>query len=329
MNTERNAMSTTQPSALQRARYVFGPVPSRRLGRSLGVDIIPKKTCTLDCVYCELGATDRRALRRMEYVPTEAVLEELRQALTDIPNIDVITFSGSGEPTLHSGLGRMIRAVKEMTVIPVAVLTNGTLMFLEEVRNDLLGADIVLPSLDAATEPVFRRINRPHPRLQLKRILDGLVEFRRIYKGHIWLEILLAKEFNDTPEELQALKNAAHRIKPDRLQLNTVVRPPAVAGVEPLDHDALAAIRMFFGPPCDIVEAAEEKVHPTTGQPDKERIVALLCRRPMTLVQLGLAMDSPEAAVQEAVSLLLRRGRIRRFEFHEEEYFEATETART
>ena len=223
----------------------------------------------------------------------------------------------------------MIRAVKEMTVIPVAVLTNGTLMFLEEVRNDLLGADIVLPSLDAATEPVFRRINRPHPRLQLKRILDGLVEFRRIYKGHIWLEILLAKEFNDTPEELQALKNAAHRIKPDRLQLNTVVRPPAVAGVEPLDHDALAAIRMFFGPPCDIVEAAEEKVHPTTGQPDKERIVALLCRRPMTLVQLGLAMDSPEAAVQEAVSLLLRRGRIRRFEFHEEEYFEATETART
>src|SRR5512135_2583332 len=173
----------------KRWSYIFGPVPSRRLGLSLGVDVIPKKVCTLDCVYCEVGATDKRALRRREYFPAEAIIAEVEGALASHANVDYISFSGSGEPTLNSKLGEIIRAVKAMTSIPVAVITNGTLFSLEDVRYDLIVADVVLPSLDAATQEVFEKIDRPHPQLRIETIIEGLREFRREYKGQLWLEI--------------------------------------------------------------------------------------------------------------------------------------------
>jgi wyosine [tRNA(Phe)-imidazoG37] synthetase (radical SAM superfamily) len=235
------------------APLVFGPKRSRRLGRSLAVDVIPRKTCPLDCVYCELGRTNHLTVARKEYVKAEAVLEELRVVLMNQREaVDHITLSASGEPTLNTKLGEIIREIKGMTAIPVAVLTNGVLLFREDVRRDLLQADIVLPSLDAASDHVFERINRPHGKLDLEEIIEGLVAFRKEFTGKIWLEILLVRGINDTPEELSLLKSAADRIRPDIIHLNTVVRPPAETWARRIEVEDLRKIRRFFGPSCRV-----------------------------------------------------------------------------
>jgi wyosine [tRNA(Phe)-imidazoG37] synthetase (radical SAM superfamily) len=232
---------------------VFGPKRSRRLGRSLAVDVIPRKTCPLDCVYCELGRTDHLTLERKEYVRADAVLEELREVLRNQEGeIDYITLSASGEPTLNSKLGEIIREIKRMTTIPVAVLTNGVLLFREDVRKDLLAADVVLPSLDAVSDHAFEAINRPHGRLDIEEVIDGLIAFRREFTGQIWLEILLVKGINDTPEELALLKSASERIGPDIIHLNTVVRPPAEGWARRVEVEDLRRIRRYFGPTCRV-----------------------------------------------------------------------------
>jgi len=187
-------------------RHIFGPVPSRRLGFSLGIDIIPAKTCTLNCVYCQLGPTACPTLKRKPYVTTKTILAEITTVLKDNPAIDYLTFSGSGEPTLNSEIGKMIQKVKKITTIPVTVLTNGTLLYIPEVRRSLMDADVVLPSLDAASEPVFRRINRPHPNLNLELIIEGLRRFGKEYRGKIWLEVMLVKGVNDSDTELNKIR---------------------------------------------------------------------------------------------------------------------------
>ena len=232
---------------------VFGPKHSRRLGRSLAVDVIHLKTCPLDCVYCELGRTDRLTLQRREYVKVDDILEELRAVLAKQHNgIDHITLSASGEPTLNSKLGEIIREIKEMTTIPVAVLTNGVLLFREDVRRDLLQADIVLPSLDAVSDHVFERINRPHGRLDIEEIINGLVAFRKEFTGQIWLEILLVKGINDATEELALLKTVTEWIRPDIIHLNTVARPPAESWARRVEVEDLRRIRRNFGPSCRV-----------------------------------------------------------------------------
>ena len=208
-------------------QHLYGPVPSRRLGRSLGVDLVPPKICTYDCVYCQVGKTTEMTLQRMEYIPTEEVLEEVRDFLSKgEATIDHFSLSGSGEPTLHSQIGLVIKGIKGMSPIPVAVLTNGSLLYLDEVRDDLLQADIILPSLDAVSEEVFTRINRPHKGILVEKVIEGLVEFRKDYQGQIWLEILFCKGINDGEDELHQMKRAVDRMQPDRIQINTVVRPP-------------------------------------------------------------------------------------------------------
>jgi len=232
---------------------VFGPKHSRRLGRSLAVDVIHLKTCPLDCVYCELGRTDRLTVERREYVKADAVLEELRTVLRkQHDGIDHITLSASGEPTLNSKLGEIISEIKKMTTIPVAVLTNGVLLFREDVRKDLLQADVVLPSLDAASDQVFERINRPHGRLDIEEIIEGLVAFRKEFTGQIWLEILLVKGINDLTEELSLLKTVTEWIRPDIIHLNTVVRPPAEGWARRVEVEDLRRIRRYFGPSCRV-----------------------------------------------------------------------------
>lgn len=242
-------------------KYIFGPVPSRRLGLSLGVDIIPIKTCTLDCIYCQVGKTTCKTIERKEYVSPEKVLAELKEVLQIGKKIDYITLSGNGEPTLNSKLGEIIKGIKKLTALPVAVITNGTLLTDKNVREELLSADLVMPSLDAATQEIFEKIDRPHPLLKIENVIEGLMEFKKIYSGKFWLEIMLVKGINDNQNELNALKKAVKKIEPDRIQLNTPVRPTCEKELQILSAKELLAIKEFFGNKCEILVQLDKKKH--------------------------------------------------------------------
>jgi wyosine [tRNA(Phe)-imidazoG37] synthetase (radical SAM superfamily) len=276
--------------------YVFGPVPSRRLGLSLGVDLIPPKTCTFDCLYCQVGRTTAVSLIPEEHVPVAAVVEELKRKLLD-RRPDVVTLAGSGEPCLHSGFGRIISAAKDMADIPVALLTNGSLFWKGEVRKRALGADIIMPTLTSARETTFRTIHRPHPELSLDRIVSGLRLLRREYKGRIFLEIVFLAGINDTDEEVSALKGLVAGISPEKIQLNTVVRPPADAGARPLDRKRLEDIKVFLGGKAEIVAELPRK-STTEGAKGAEGVLDMLTRRPMRQsdVETALGLDAEEVA---------------------------------
>jgi wyosine [tRNA(Phe)-imidazoG37] synthetase (radical SAM superfamily) len=240
--------------SLNAPKYIFGPVPSRRLGRSLGIDLVPYKTCTFDCIYCDLGRTTHKTASRQSYVPPEEIHYELERALSDSEKRpDFVTLSGSGEPTLNTAIGEVIRGVKEITSLPVAVITNSSFLSLEEVRKDVAKADLVVPSLDAVTPALFEYINRPHPSLNIKQIVAGLIQFRRQYRGQIWLEILFCRGVNDSREEVEKMRAVIERIEPDRIQLNTPVRPPAEDFAFPLTLAQLEEIRGRFGDKAEII----------------------------------------------------------------------------
>ena len=291
-------------------KYVFGPVPSRRLGYSLGVDIVPAKTCNLNCVYCELGRTTRQTLERRSYVPMDEVLADIRKAVETIEQIDFITFTGSGEPTLNTDLGRMIDAVRAFTDIRIAVLTNGTLLYLPEVRRDLARADVVIPSLDAVTENAFRKVNRPHGRLNLSEIIEGLKQFRQEYDGQIWLEILFVKGLNDQPEHVRQLQRVVQGIRPDRVQLNTVVRPPAESNIEPVTQEWLEAVRRQIGGKAEVIASFQPHDHQRICDNKMDTILALVSRRPVTLQDIHDSLGYSEADIREVLDHLRQQGRI-------------------
>jgi wyosine [tRNA(Phe)-imidazoG37] synthetase (radical SAM superfamily) len=203
-------------------KYVFGPVPSRRLGQSLGIDTIPLKTCNWNCVYCQLGRTQPVTNEREEYVPSEEILAEVQEALSshESGEIDWVTFVGSGEPTLHSRIGWLIGQVKRMTDLPVAVITNGSLLYRPEVRQELRAADATMPTLDAGEAMLYRQINRPHPDVTYERLLDGLKAFRQEYTGKLWMEVMLVRGLNDLPQALWDIAKALQEIKPDAIHIN-------------------------------------------------------------------------------------------------------------
>jgi wyosine [tRNA(Phe)-imidazoG37] synthetase (radical SAM superfamily) len=263
-------------------RHVFGPVPSRRLGYSLGVDIIPPKHCTYDCIYCQIGKTTDKEIERKSFYDPELVADEVARKVTSA-HVDVITFSGSGEPTLNSDLGTMIRKVKEKVATPVAVITNGSLLYDRDVRLDLAEADMVLPSLDAVTEEVFQRINRPHPLLDIRKIIEGVKEFRAECTKPIWLEIMLIKNVNDDPDELKKMVKIVSMLNVDRIQLNTVMRPPSEETALRLEEGDLQAICKLFGPRCEVI-CSFERTEEMPAQADwTEIILETLRRRPLTL----------------------------------------------
>jgi wyosine [tRNA(Phe)-imidazoG37] synthetase (radical SAM superfamily) len=302
-------------------RTVFGPVPSRRFGRSLGVDVIPRKLCTLDCVYCEVGRTDKRGLARREYIPTDIILKELRAALAAHPGVDCVTFSGSGEPTLHAGLGDLLRAARQMTSAPLVVLTNGTLLWKEDVRKDLTTADIVCPSLDAVSEDVFRRIDRPHPRLTAVQVIEGLVEFRRQFQGKMWLEVLFVLGMNDHDEEVWLLRQAIDRIAPDKVQINTVVRPPAEPWAHPVSHERLEQIRTMLGPRAEIISPTRERSCAPAHLPSDQEMLDVVARRPMSAVDVAAGLGVDSATVASALDALVASGRLRIVEFEGNRYY--------
>jgi wyosine [tRNA(Phe)-imidazoG37] synthetase (radical SAM superfamily) len=276
--------------------YLYGPVPSRRLGRSLGVDIVPFKVCTLDCVYCQLGKTTETTVERKDFVPVGEVLAELKEKLARGVDADFITISGSGEPTLNSRLGEIVDGVKKITDIPVAILTNGTLLYRQEVRADCARADVVLPSLDAGDELTFQRINRPHPGLSIEKLINGLCAFRDEFSGQLWLEVFLIEGFNTDTAQIDRIKDAINHIHPDKIQLNTAVRPPAETEVKILEPARMEAIAKRFGekyevvacysPPCSASlngGAAEDVSADPAAKRTAENLLSMLKRRPCSL----------------------------------------------
>ncbi len=273
---------------MTKINHVFGPVASRRLGISLGVDIIPYKTCTLDCIYCECGKTTCLTLERQRFVNPHEVLDEISAVITGDTHIQYITFSGSGEPTLSIDIGTIIGGIKQITRIPVAVLTNGTLLHLPEVRQDLMAADIVLPSLDAATPAAFAHINRHHSGLDIHTIITGLKTFRNEFKGQIWLEVFLAKAVNDSEAELDSLYQVIKEIHPDRVQLNSLDRPPAYQNTQAVDINTLQTIvEKWYDLPVEIIKRVRKREEIASFSLNLEHnILNTIQRRPLTIDDL-------------------------------------------
>lgn len=279
-----------------KCQYVFGPVPSRRLGRSLGVDIVPLKVCSYDCIYCQLGRTAIKTVERKEWVATSAVLDELKRKIDTRP--DYITFSGSGEPTLHSGLGEIIEHIRSITKTPVAVLTNGSLLWQPEVRAQVAMADVVMPSLDAGDELLFQAVNRPHPDITFEKLVAGLGQFRREFAGQYWLEVLVLAGYTDLPAHVEKIAELVGRIQPDRVQLNTAVRPPAEAFAVPVPQARLTELARLFHPKAEVIAEYRRRVRSVPADAGPQAILELLRRRPCTQedVARGLAMRPIEAA---------------------------------
>jgi wyosine [tRNA(Phe)-imidazoG37] synthetase (radical SAM superfamily) len=285
--------------------HIYGPVPSRRLGFSLGVDIIPFKTCSLDCVYCQLGPTTEQKTQRGAFFSAGEILPQIREAIQSGRRIDTITFSGSGEPTLNTLIGDLIAEIKGFTDIPVTVLTNSTLIWDPEVRKALRRADRIVPSLDGATQEVFEEVNRPAEGLKIAAIIEGLADFRKEFIGEIWLEILFVKGINDSESHLKALKSAVERIRPDRIQLNTVVRPPSDREAKPIGRERLDEIRAFFGEKAEIIAEMPRTEQKPVERNLPEQIMAVIRRRPVTLEDLSNSLGFKTSDLQACLDNML------------------------
>jgi wyosine [tRNA(Phe)-imidazoG37] synthetase (radical SAM superfamily) len=302
-------------------KHVYGPVPSRRLGLSLGVDLVPYKICSYDCIYCQLGATTEKTVERKEYFPIEEILTQVREAILTEQRIDYITLSGSGEPTLNSGIGTLIGGIKKVTDIPVAVITNGSLLFSEEVRESLKDADLVIPSLDAANEKTFQMVNHPHPEISFQEMIDGLATFARSFKREIFLEIMLVKGFNDDEEEIRSFRAHLDKMKFSKIQLNTVVRPPGEKSVFPLHREELVEVRSILGEKCEIIMDFKNKRQAMISDENEKRIMDLLKRRPVTVSEISVSLGINRNEVIKWIDIFRENGEAQVVEFREKKYY--------
>jgi wyosine [tRNA(Phe)-imidazoG37] synthetase (radical SAM superfamily) len=338
-------------------KYTYGPVPSRRLGLSLGVDLVPKKICTYDCIYCQIGRPTLQTVERKEYVPARTILHDVEQSLQEWGDkMNYIAISGSGEPTLNTAIGKVIQGIKKLTAIPVAVITNSSLLHLEEVRQALRAADVVMPSLDAATPSVFQTINRPlpltkgslakgppltkgslakepppasasAPALEIEQIIQGLAAFRREYKGQIWLEILLCRGVNDAGEEIERMREAIHIIRPDKVQLNTVVRPGVEDYAAALPPDRMEEIKKALGAGTEIIAEFEGDRHRMPVEAVEEQVIRIIQRRPETPDDLAKALGLNALEIAKILDKLAKEGKVTYRVFNQHVYYEAAKRA--
>ena len=294
-------------------KYIFGPVPSRRLGISLGVDLVPHKTCTLDCVYCECGKTTNLTLKRKEYVSIELVKKELKTFLSGNPKLDFITFSGSGEPVLHNGIGKIVTFLKsDYPQYKIALLTNGTLFYQPHVIEEILDVDIVKVSFDAASHKNFISINRPHPELKLPQIVDGLIRLRKRFTKQLWAEVFLVQGFNDNEIELKEISKVILSINPDKIQVNTLDRPGTDNWVKPVDKKALADSLAYLGR-AEIIERFNSRQNNKVFKMDNySDILFTLRRRPCTAEDVSRILNIQTDDVRRYLDALLKNGDIKK-----------------
>lgn len=296
------------------SRCVYGPVPSRRLGRSLGVDLVPYKTCSYDCVYCQLGRTNHKTIERRAFVPVRRVLDQLADRLQTAPTPEFITLAGSGEPTLHAELGELIAGIKDLTRLPVAVLTNGSLLWMPDVRADLAQADLVMPSLDAGDSERFQRLNRPHPDLAFETMVEGLDQFSHEFAGSIRLEVLVVAGINDGAAAMENIAALARRLRHDGVQLGTVTRPPAERDAHAASAGRLDELRQQFFPTSEGVPSERPAAgagSPFDDQQAAEEIWQLVGRRPCSVAGLALGLGLHRTEVLKLLDGLSRRGVVR------------------
>jgi wyosine [tRNA(Phe)-imidazoG37] synthetase (radical SAM superfamily) len=303
------------------SNYVFGPVPSRRLGRSLGVDLVPAKTCTYDCIYCQLGRTTQKTLQRKEWVPRERVLQDLEERLHTQP--DYVTLSGSGEPALFAKLDTLLREIRQRTDIPIAVLTNGSLLFETDLQRELCLADLVIPSLDAGNEATFRRVNRPHPGISFERMLAGLVAFRRRFRKQYWLEVFLLNGYTTLEQEVADIRRCVDQIQPDRVQLNTVSRPPAENCAVAVPRIRLEEIAATFSPPAEVIAESTTIQHSRKGDAGRQEILELLRRRPCSVQDIAVGLGMHRQEVLKSVEYLGTAGLVRLIQVGDTHYYRA------
>ena len=291
-------------------RYLFGPVPSRRFGRSLGVDLTPHKTCSFDCIFCQLGRTTNKTLARKEYVPTSKVIEELHDWLGNDGHADYVTLAGSGEPTLHSRFGEVIDLVRSATTIPVALLTNGSMLLDADARQAAAGANVVKVSLSAWDQYSFEHINRPHPKLTLKSIVEGIWKLRELFGGELWIEVFIVSGVNSDPKDATKIAELLGAIQPDRIQLNTAVRPPAEGFVQAVPQEHLAKLAKLLGPSAEVI-ADFSSDNSKNVQANEQTILAMLARRPCTAEQIAKVFGMHRNEVSKYIGKLIRTGQIR------------------
>jgi wyosine [tRNA(Phe)-imidazoG37] synthetase (radical SAM superfamily) len=292
-------------------RHLFGPVPSRRFGRSLGVDLTPFKTCSFDCVFCQLGRTTVRTTERREYVPVDEVAGELEDWSRQGGTADYITLAGSGEPTLHARFGEVIAAARAAAGIPVALLTNGSLLTDPEVRDQAAGADVVKVSLSAWDQHSLEHVNRPAPGIRFESLIEGQRRFRELFSGELWLEVFLVWGVNTTPRDVERIADLAASLRPDRIQLNTAVRPPCEEYVDAVPEEQLHALTGFFDPPAEVIAEYSRAAAAGAGADERE-VLAMLERRPCTLEQVCRAFGLHRNEASKYLGRLLRTGSVAR-----------------
>ncbi|MDD4872602.1 MAG: radical SAM protein [Kiritimatiellae bacterium] len=291
-------------------RYLFGPVPSRRLGYSLGVDLIPSKTCSFNCVFCQAGNTSDLTLERREYVPISDVIDEINAWIGSGASADYITLAGSGEPTLNSEFGRVIDAVHEKCRIRTALLSNGSLFRLAEVRTDASRSDLVKISLSAWDQPSFERINRSHPGLRFESVLQGLQDFGSDYKGELWLEVFVVSGLNDDEISMRRIGKLAKTIVPDCIHLNTVVRPPAESNARAVPFHVLQRFTGLFEPVAEVISSFSADVSACENG-DAKSVVGLVSRHPCELKDIAVLFGNDLGKTEKVLDDMVVAGKIR------------------